>query len=155
MITTEDQLEQLCIDWFREGGYEYAYGPEIAHDGATPEREDYKQVILTGRMLEALQRINPHIPRSTLEEQVVHVLSKPESPVLIQNNRQFQRYLLDGVPVEYSDGDEKKADHVQLIDFHNPDNNQFPVVNQSTVKGIKIKRRPGSRCEQRILGSTV
>ena len=28
-MITEDQLEQLCLDWFREGGYEYAYGPEL------------------------------------------------------------------------------------------------------------------------------
>ena len=154
-MISEDQLEQLCLDWYREGGYEYVYGPEIAHDGSAPEREDYKQVILTGRLLEALQRINPHIPRTTLEEQVVHILSKPESPVLIQNNRQFQRYLLDGVPVEYSEPspptplpegegsiEGRKADHVQLIDFHNPDNNQFLVVNQFTVQGTKMLRRP-------------
>ncbi len=145
-MISEDQLEQLCLDWFREGGYEYANGYDIAPDGDAPEREDYRQVILTGRLLDALQRINPHIPRAALEEQVVHVLSKPESPVLIQNNRQFQRYLLDGVPVEYTfidnERDEKKTDHVQLIDFHNPDNNQFLVVNQFTVQGTKMNRRP-------------
>ena len=142
MKITEDQLEQLCLDWFREGGYEYAYGPEIAHDGEAPEREDYKQTLLTGRLLDALQRINPHIPKAALDEQVVHVLTKPESPVLIQNNRKFQQYLLDGVPVEYTDGDEKKSDQVQLIDFHNSDNNQFLVVNQFTVQGMKMNRRP-------------
>ena len=142
-MITEDQLEQLCLDWFREGGYEYANGYDIAHDGETPEREDYKQVLLTGRLLDVLQRINPQIPVPTLEEQVVHVLSKPEHPVLIQNNRTFQQYLLDGVKVEYTDkNNEKKTDHVQLIDFHNLDNNQFLVVNQFTVKGSKMNRRP-------------
>ena len=149
-MITEDQLEQLCLDWFREGGYEYANGYDIAHDGDTPERDDYKQVLLAGRLLDALQRINPQIPVATLEEQVVHVLSKPEHPVLIQNNRNFQQYLLDGMPVEYTpslsvplpEGEGKKRDHVQLIDFHNPDNNQFLVVNQFTVKGTKMNRRP-------------
>ena len=99
-----------------------------------------------------MQRINPQIPVATLEEQVVHVLSKPEHPVLIQNNRTFQQYLLEGMSVEYtpepltpalSQGERgKKRDHVQLIDFHNPDNNQFLVVNQFTVKGTKMNRRP-------------
>lgn len=141
-MITEDQLEQLCLTWFREGGYEYAYGPEIAYDGEVPERVDYRQVVLSGRLLDVLQRINPHIPVATLEEQAVHLLTKPEHPVLIQNNRNLQRYLLDGVPVEYTDKDEKKADHVQLIDFQNPGNNQFLVVNQFTVQGTKMNRRP-------------
>ncbi len=141
-MITEDQLEQLCLEWFRVGGYEYVYGPEIAHDGDAPEREDYRQVILSSRLLESLQRINPHIPRIALEEQVAHVLGKPESPVLIHNNKQFQNYLLEGMPVEFSVGDEKQADHAQLIDFHNPDNNQFLVVNQFTVQGTKMNRRP-------------
>lgn len=44
-MITEDQLEQLCLDWFREGGYEYANGYDISHDGEASEREDYKQVL--------------------------------------------------------------------------------------------------------------
>lgn len=141
-MITEDQLEQQCIEWFREGSYEYAYGPNIAHDGDAPERADYKQVVLNSRLLSALQRINPHIPVQILEEQVVHILTKPEHPLLIQNNFQFQKYLLEGVPVEYISGEIKKNDQVQLIDFHITENNQFLVVNQFTVIGTKINRRP-------------
>ena len=137
MGITEDQLEQLCLDWFREGGYEYANGYDIAHDGEAPERDDYKQVLLTGRLLDALQRVNPQIPISTLEEQVIHVLSKPEHPVLIQNNRTFQQCLLEGMPVEFTDKDgNKQTDHVQIIDFHKPDNNQFLVVNQFSADAV-------------------
>lgn len=117
MSITEDQLEQLCLDWFREGGYDYAYGPDIAHDGKAPEREDYKQILLARRLLDALQRINPH-PVETLEEQVLDVLNKPESPVLIRNNYIFQKYLLEGVPVQYTDkAGDKQSDHVQLVGF--------------------------------------
>lgn len=142
-MITEDQLEQLCLEWFRAGGYECAYGPDIAHDGEAPERGNYKQIILSGRLLAALRRINPHIPVTALEEQVVHVLTKPEHPVLIQNNRKFQQCLLEGVQVEYIDQlGAKKIDHVQLMDFHHPDNNRFLVVNQFTVLGAKMNRRP-------------
>jgi len=42
-MITEDQLEQICLVWFREGGYEYAFGPDIAHDGEVPERVDYSE----------------------------------------------------------------------------------------------------------------
>jgi type I restriction enzyme R subunit len=140
-MITEDQLEQLCLDWFRTQGYSYAYGPDIAPDGDTPERRDYQQVVLTGRLLAALQNINPHIPLATLEEAALTV-TKPESPVLIHNNRAFHKLLLEGVPVEYRDGDETKSDHVQLIDFHNVEKNQFLVVNQFTIQGSKQLRRP-------------
>ncbi len=142
-MISEDQLEQICLEWFREDGYEYAFGPDIAHDGEMPERVDYRQVVLTGCLLSAMQKINPHIPIPlvVLEEAVLAV-SKPESPVLIHNNRTFHRLLLEGVPVEYSDGEETRNDHAQLIDFNNFRNNQFLVVNQFTIQGTKMNRRP-------------
>ncbi|WP_287125357.1 type I restriction endonuclease subunit R [Desulfobacter sp.] len=140
-MITEDQLEQICLEWFREGGYEYAFGPDIAHDGESPERIDYRQVVLAGRLLSAMQKINPHIPLTVLEEAALNV-SKPESPVLIHNNRIFHRLLLEGVPVEYSDGDDTLSDHAQVIDFNNFRNNQFLVVNQFTIQGSRMNRRP-------------
>lgn len=94
-MITEDQLEQLCLDWFRSGGYNYAYGPDIAHHGDTSERRDYQQVVLTGRLIAALQKINPHIPLATLEEAALTV-TKPESPVLIHNSRAFHKPLFGG-----------------------------------------------------------
>lgn len=30
---TESIIEQAAIDWLKELGYEYAFGPEIAFDG--------------------------------------------------------------------------------------------------------------------------
>jgi len=149
-MINEDQLEQLCLDWFRDVGFDYANGYDIAPDGEAPEREDYRQIVLTGRLLDALARINPQIPQSALEE-AAHAISRPEHPSLIQNNRAFHRQLIDGVKVEYTPSPSvplpegeggNRIDHVQLIDFENPDNNQFLVVNQFTVQGGKMNRRP-------------
>jgi len=140
-MINEDQLEQLCLDWFSEGGYEYIYGPDIAPDGEAPERADYRQVVLIGRLLDALQKINPHIPFEALEEAAL-TASKPEYPILIKNNRTFHKLLLEGVPVVYFEGDVKKHDHAQLIDFSRVENNQFLVVNQLTIQGSKMNRRP-------------
>ena len=140
-MITEDQLEKICLGWFRESCYETAFGPDIAHDGEMPERVDYRQVVLTGRLLAAMQTINPHVPTPVLEEAFLTVI-KPESPILIHNNRIFHRLLLEGVPVAYSDGDDTRHDHVQLIDFNNFRNNQFLVVNQFTIQGTRMSRRP-------------
>ena len=48
-MITEDKLEQLCLDWFSEIGYEVVCGYDIAPDGNTPERADYRQVVLHDR----------------------------------------------------------------------------------------------------------
>jgi len=140
-MISEELIEKSCLAWFEQSGYAVAFGPDIAHDGEMPERADYRQVALSGRLLSAMQKINPHIPLAVLEEAAVSI-TKPQSPVLIHNNRAFHRLLLEGVPVEYRDGDDTRHDHAQLIDFNNFRNNQFLVVNQFTIQGSKMNRRP-------------
>jgi len=140
-MITEDQLEQLCLDWFQSIGYAHVCGYDIAPDGDNPERGDYRQIILHDRLSSHLEVINPHIPVATLE-QVALQIAKPETPVLIKNNKTFHQMLLEGVKVEFKEGDELKTDYVQLVDFTKVDNNQFLVVNQYTITGNKGNRRP-------------
>lgn len=140
-MLNEQQLEDLCIGWFQEAGWQFVHGPDIAHDGASPERLDYRQVILRDRMLAVLARINPNIPAEALE-QAVHAAQTISEPQAVVRNRSFHRLLLSGVTVEFSSGDEKKTDLVQLIDFTNPHRNEFLVINQFTVMGTKQPRRP-------------
>ena len=59
---TEDQLEQETLAWLQDVGYTHRYGPDIAFDGASPERADYRQVVLPFRLREAINRLNPSIP---------------------------------------------------------------------------------------------
>lgn len=144
-MITEDQLEQLCLDWFADQGYLYKNGYDIAPDGDTPERDDYHQVILKQRLLERLEILNPDLPSDCLSV-VVNTVSTPDTPVLIKSNQAFHKYLIEGVPVEYSmfeDGETKtKHTHARLMDFSNPENNEFLVVNQFTITGKKGNRRP-------------
>lgn len=140
-LMSEDELEQLALDWFRDQGYQIVYGPDIAFDGERPERKDYHQVILTGRLLTALQKINPAVPLKVLEE-VADKLDKPEHSLLVQNNRAFHEMLLNGVPVDYEIDGTRRGDRLKLMDFSNPDSNEFLAVNQYTVKGTKMHRRP-------------
>lgn len=140
-MITEDQLEQLCLEWFQSIGYGYANGYDIASDGEMPERSDYRQIVLFGRLLKQLQIINPHIPFSVLET-VAQQVAKPETPILIKNNKTFHQWLLEGVKVSFKEQGEDKTDYVQLIDFSHTANNQFLVVNQFTIMGTKGNRRP-------------
>ncbi|NVK73216.1 MAG: type I restriction endonuclease subunit R [Oceanospirillaceae bacterium] len=141
-MITEDQLEQLCIEWFNSIGYDYICGYDIAPGEPAAERADYHQIILHERLVKQLQIINPHIPLATLEQVAVQI-SKPETPILIKNNKAFHQLLVKGVKVEFKDNvGEQQTSHVQLIDFAKVSNNQFLVVNQFTILGTKGNRRP-------------
>lgn len=141
-LISEDQLEKMCLSWFEDVGYDYVCGYDIAPDGPVPERADYRQIILHDRLVDRLGVINPHIPAETLE-QVALQLAKPETPILIKNNKAFHQFLLEGVKVTFKDASgEEKTDYVRLIDFDVLGNNQFLVVNQYTITGTKGNRRP-------------
>lgn len=141
MSITEQQLEDAAIGWFGELGWRYVNGPDIAPDGDTPARTDYRHVVLREGLLAAMARINPHIPAAALE-QAAHELLTVNEPLLIARNRRVHRLLLAGIPVEFAVGDEKRTDLVNLIDFANPRNNGFLLVSQFTVTGSKQPRRP-------------
>jgi len=57
-MTTEDQLEQLAIQWFQDTGWSFANGADLAPEGATPERADLRTVVLKARLAVAEQRFN-------------------------------------------------------------------------------------------------
>ncbi|WP_203417532.1 type I restriction endonuclease subunit R [Pseudomonas syringae] len=137
----EQQLEELCLNWFQQVGWRFAHGPDIAPDSSAPERTDYRQVVLRERLLAALARINPQIPAAALE-QAVHALQTVSEPQMVVRNRSVHRLLLSGVAVEFEIGEQKKQDWVYFIDFAQPSNNDFLVVNQFTITGTRQPRRP-------------
>ena len=140
-MINEDQVEQLAIEWFKELGYDYLLGYDIAPDSESPERENYQEVLLSKRLHVALAKLNPTLPTSAIDE-AVHLLEKPQHATLIQNNRDFHKMLLQGIAVDVKSEDDTKGEVVKLIDFENPANNDFLVVNQFTIKGTKGNRRP-------------
>ncbi len=141
-MITEDQLEQLAIQWFQDTGWSYANGADLAPEGGTPERPNFRTIVLKARLAAAVQRLNPKLPVAAVEE-VVHVVTTPTETSLPRNNRAFHRLLMDGVKVEFTNAQGvKETDHAQLVDFQNPANNDFLVVNQFTVTGTKKPRRP-------------
>ncbi|MCH8247598.1 MAG: type I restriction endonuclease subunit R [Bacteroidetes bacterium] len=140
---TESIVEDAALDWLGGMGYAVAHGPDIAHDGQSPERASYDQVVLVERLRSALTGINPTIPPEAIEE-AVKKITTTESPTLIQNNEGFHKLLTDGVDVEYRrDDGSLKGDKVRLFDFSDPDNNDWLAVNQFTVQEPRGQaRRP-------------
>ncbi len=138
---TEDQLEQETLGWLTEVGYQHLYGPDIAPDSDTPERTDFRQVLLTERLRAAIARLNPAIPLVAREDALRQVLNL-DTPVLLSANRAFHGLLVNGVPVEYQKHGETRGDFVRLIDFADPAANEWLAVNQFSIRGAKHTRRP-------------
>jgi type I restriction enzyme R subunit len=138
---TEDQLEQEALGWLSDVGYTLLNGYEIAVDGTTPERPDYKNTLLPFRLREAINRLNPNIPLAAREDAFRQVQDLG-IPSLLSANRHFHKLLVNGVPVQYQKDGETRGDFVLLADWETPAINDWVAVNQFTIKGARHTRRP-------------
>ncbi len=138
---TENIIEQSAIELLQLQGWAYANGRELSPEGLFCERENYQQIILTNRLRTAIAKINPHIPPDAQEAAVQKVL-RIYSPVLLHNNEEFHRLLVEKVKIPYQQNGYERSHEVALIDFENTDNNQFLVVNQYTIVENNQNKRP-------------
>ena len=120
---TEDQLEQDALGWLADVGYTPLYGPDMAPDGATPERSGYQQVLLVERLRGAIARLNPDMPRAAREDALQQVQDLG-IPALLSANRRFHQLLVTGVQVEYQQDGETRGDFARLIDWTDPSKNE-------------------------------
>lgn len=138
---TESAIEEFALDLFQQLGYSYLYGPDIAPDGEHQERQHYDEVLLVGRLESALKRINPTVSHEVLQAALKDV-QRVHSPDLLANNETFHRLLTEGVKVSYQQDGAERGGLVSLIDYANPANNDFVVVNQFTVIENHQNKRP-------------
>jgi len=138
---TESAIEELAIERLEASGYRYVYAPSIAPDSETPERESFEDVLLIERLRSAIARINPNIPPDAREDALKQI-QRLNSPELITNNETFHRMLTEGVNVTYQKDGNSRGDLVWLVDFKNPENNEFLVANQFTVIENDVNKRP-------------
>ena len=139
---TESDVEQVALDWLANVGWKVAHGPDIAPDTPGAQRNDYGDVVLAQRLRDALAAMNPHLPAAALED-AFRKLIRPEGATLEARNRACHRMLVEGVTVEYrADAGAIRGAQVQVIDFDNPDRNDWLAVNQFTVTENQHTRRP-------------
>ena len=138
---TESVVEQAALAWLESLGYAVLAGPEIAPGEPGAEREDYRQVVLERRLRQGLQRLNPQLS-SDVREEAYRKLTRPESASLAANNRTVHKYLVEGVPVEYTRPDGSVAgDAARVLDYERPEQNDFLAVHQFTVVEDHRERR--------------
>ncbi|MBN2140970.1 MAG: type I restriction endonuclease subunit R [Desulfovibrionaceae bacterium] len=139
---TESTIEQAAFAWLESLGWQIKRGPDIAPGEPVAERTDYAQVILSDRLRLALASLNPTLPAEALDD-AFRKLTRPEGATLEMRNRNFHRLLVDGVTVEFRRPDGSIAGaQARIVDFDDPDNNDWLAVNQFTVTENKRTRRP-------------
>ena len=138
----EFTVEAAALEWFASLGWQVGHGPDIAPDTLSAERAEYGQVTLEARLRGSLARLNPSLPASALDD-ALRDLTNPEGAPLEARNRAFHRMLVNGVNVEYRAHDGSiQGEQARVIDFDQPDNNDWLAVNQFTVTENRNTRRP-------------
>ncbi|SMY11140.1 type I restriction endonuclease subunit R [Brevibacterium jeotgali] len=138
----ENIVEQAALEYFAELGYRRVHGPDIAPGEPSAERESYVDVVLWERLRGAFRRINPGTDASLVGE-AVKTVQRAESQSPIDENARLHQLITEGVPVEHRGDDGLlRTTRLWLVDFKNPDNNDWVAVNQFTIVENGKNRRP-------------
>ena len=142
-INSEDRLVQATLAQHLEQvlGWDsvYAWNQETFGPDGTLGRADTKQAVLTRDLRAALERLNPDLPASAIDDAMRDLTVYDVSRSTVQHNRDFYRLLRGGVPVEYRDAQGRpKSARVRVIDFDNaPGSNRFLAVRELKLTGIR------------------
>jgi type I restriction enzyme R subunit len=79
-------VEAAALGWFQELGYAVLPGPQLAPGEPAAERESFSDVVLVGRLREAIGRLNPAIPADAREE-ALRKLLRLATPSLVQSRK--------------------------------------------------------------------
>ncbi len=137
---TENEIEEIALSYLQGLGYTYQLGTVISPDGDHPERQ-YNEVVLVTRLRDAIDKLNPTLSQDAKEDALKKVL-RTESPNALINNENFHRYLTDGVDVEMRTESGIRGEKIDIVDFQNPETNEFLAVTQFTVIEGNQNKRP-------------
>ena len=134
----EDHLESACLDWLRELGWTCVHGDEVSPGGTQDARARYSDVVLAPRLREAVQRLNPGLAATEIDE-AVDKLAGYGAQSLVDGNKEVYDWLRNGVPVQRIESDGRRnVLRVRVIDFDG--GNDLLAVQQFTVHGLKVRR---------------
>ena len=142
MTLNENTIEETALKMLQELGYEIIYGPDIAPNSDNPLRTKWNDVLLLDDLKNAIKKLNPQLPNDAVEEAIKQI-KRLNDKNIVKNNEQFHTYLTEGLPIEYRDKNGTiTTDNIKLIDFQNPENNNFKAINQFAIVENNHSRRP-------------
>ena len=136
----ESTVEQAALDWLREIGYRTGYGPVDTAVGEV--REHPFDVVLWDRLKAALLRLNPEASTQLIADALGRVQRADSQDTVLENQR-LHDLMVKGVPMETKASDGQTVTQLlRLIDFKNPENNDWLALNQFTIIENGHNRRP-------------
>jgi type I restriction enzyme, R subunit len=143
---TEDQLvEQPAIGLFAAlGWYTVSALDESFGTTGTLGRETKGEVVLPGRLRAALVKFNPATPAEAIQAAMDEVLRDRSAMALEAANHEIYRLLKEGIPVSVPDRENggQKTERLRVVDWAQPENNDFLLVSQISIVGSLYTCRP-------------
>jgi len=143
---SEDGLvEQPAIELFQKDlGYSFlnCFKEEMGSESELG-RNNRSEVVLIKKLRAALVKLNPEIPLEIINE-AIGELTKDRSILSLEKaNYEIYQWLKDGIKLPGKDEQGKPIIHtVIVIDFKNPENNDFFLASQLWITGDMYTRRP-------------
>ena len=139
----QELVEKAAIEVFESLGYEHinCYEEKFGDNG-TLGRQTPMDVVLVPRLKSALVKINPDLPPETIDLAIEEITRDRSTLNIAVANREIYKSIRDGVKVitRKDDGSEEE-ETVKVIDFDNPENNDFFLTSQFWITGEIYKRR--------------
>jgi type I restriction enzyme R subunit len=143
---TEDQLvEQPAIGLFAALGWQTVSALEETFGaGGTLGRETRGEVVLVERLRAALCKLNPALPPEAIGNAVDELTRDRSAMSLEAGNREVYRLLKEGITVSVPDRERggQKTERLRVVDWEQPEHNDFLLVSQFSVVGSLYTCRP-------------
>ncbi len=142
---SENDIERACVEvLMHEIGYdEHLNLWQLPDDGnAAFGRTNAKEVVRMGQLRASLQKLNPAAAAEVINAAIIELTQSRVQLTPFAANRAVTKLLREGfdVPTRNAHGD-AVSERIRFIDFDEPANNHFAVVQQLTIHG-KATRRP-------------
>lgn len=143
---SEDQLvEQPAIGLFDDLGWETVSAAEETFGvGGTLGRTTKMEAVLSGRLWTALEKLNPGLPLEAITSAMDELTRNRSAMSPAAANREVHELLKQGIKVSVPDKERggQKTERVRVIDWENPEANDFLLVSQMSIQGPLYLRRP-------------
>src|SRR5436190_404794 len=132
-----DLVEKPFCQQLKAMGWQWIEGDTDIPDFT--ERQNFREVLLKGRLAAALHKLNLRDGRPWLDDdrirRIIEKLERAEGHRLMEINESATKLLLKGTEIDgLPDWNSGRNQPVRFIDFENPLNNDFLVINQFKVE---------------------
>ena len=128
---TEEQLESMTMKLLSDLDYNCKNGYDI--------ERDYHSVFDEDVLFDSIANINREFNDVQINE-AIRIMKNLTQSNVVEDNKEFTKYLLQGIPIEIKTNTGYQYKNVKLIDFENIENNHFEAINQFTIIEFEQKR---------------